>query len=496
MPSKKKVCFVSLYAYPLFNPDCQGQFGGSEVRTSIIIKGLARSAQYDLSLIVFDHGQPELEKIDGVSLYSWKGRHGPIALKELPETTTNDEPEQGHSIDYHNHLKATSGKVISILSEDEEYFPDSIIGRLKARIRRKFKNRISAEVWSLIKFIYTISKTPFRLLLLIPDLHQRIKWRIDHIRKWFDRLYNRTFHQFGSIGEHTILRKNISIYDRVDADIYILHGNSELNADLIYFCKKRGKKFIFLAGSDMDYDPDYKISPRKLNRYSVPHYLMAYAIEEADIHCVQNERQAQILAEHYQRESTIIKNPINLDHRLQPVSSKGDVLWVGKSDSIKRPEIILELATRLPMLKFTLIMTFSNKDIHLQSVKKSKALPNVNICPFVPYNEIESYFAAHRILVNTSILEGFPNTFLQAAKYGLPIVTSRVDPGFMLTKHHCGICSEDDFEKLAASTLALCTDQDLYQKTSENCLNYIKSNHSEEIIISKYRSLIDSMFTA
>jgi glycosyltransferase involved in cell wall biosynthesis len=511
MSKINKICFVSLYSYPLFNPDCKGQFGGSEVRTSIIVKGLARTARYDISLIVFDHGQPDVELLNGITIYAWKGRRDPSLLQlMIKDEMIVDSPGTASEESESNNPNEVDHPTSISHATDNEYVPDTIIGRLKSLVVRKFKSRTPPDLWMVGKRVYRIIKTPFQLLFLLaqlirriiqllflfPKVVQRVTWRIDRAKYLYEQQYNRTFLEFGSIGNHSILRKNISIYDKVNADIYVIHGNSELTADLIYFCKSRGKKFIFLAGSDMDYDPDYKASPDKLNRYSVPHFLMAYAIQEADVHCVQNEKQAQILSDHYHRESILIKNPINLKNRLQPTASKSDVLWVGKSDTIKRPEIVIELAKRLPHLRFTLIMTLSNREIHSNVTNEARNLSNVIIHEFIPYNEIESYFAAHRILVNTSILEGFPNTFLQAAKYGLPIVTSRVDPGFILTKHRCGMCGEDDFEILVAATEALASNKDLYDQTRENCLRYMKSNHDEEVIIGKYSSLIDNLISA
>ena len=65
---KAKLCIVSPYAYPLFNPAYRkSHFGGWEVRVSLIAKELAKYERFDVSMIVWDHGQPHTEYRNGVT---------------------------------------------------------------------------------------------------------------------------------------------------------------------------------------------------------------------------------------------------------------------------------------------------------------------------------------------------------------------------------------------------------------------------------------------
>ncbi|HQU43858.1 MAG TPA: hypothetical protein PK867_13660, partial [Pirellulales bacterium] len=65
-----KVCFVCPYAYPLFNPDAPGRFGGAEVYAWLFARHLARRPEFEVSFAVFACGQPQHERVEGVDLFT------------------------------------------------------------------------------------------------------------------------------------------------------------------------------------------------------------------------------------------------------------------------------------------------------------------------------------------------------------------------------------------------------------------------------------------
>jgi glycosyltransferase involved in cell wall biosynthesis len=69
---KIKVCFVSVFAYPLFNPEFKGAFGGggAELQMSMISKEIAKDSSFDVDFLVLDWGQDKNEKRDGVRLHA------------------------------------------------------------------------------------------------------------------------------------------------------------------------------------------------------------------------------------------------------------------------------------------------------------------------------------------------------------------------------------------------------------------------------------------
>ncbi|MFC1739619.1 glycosyltransferase family 4 protein [Planctomycetota bacterium] len=61
-----KICFVAPKAYPLFNPDVKGVFGGAEVDLFLLATELAKDDAFEVSFITADYGQDKFENIQGV----------------------------------------------------------------------------------------------------------------------------------------------------------------------------------------------------------------------------------------------------------------------------------------------------------------------------------------------------------------------------------------------------------------------------------------------
>ncbi len=63
---KISICFVSLKAYPLFNPDIKKVFGGAELDLYLLATELAKDPQFDVSFVLGDYGQNDIEMCENV----------------------------------------------------------------------------------------------------------------------------------------------------------------------------------------------------------------------------------------------------------------------------------------------------------------------------------------------------------------------------------------------------------------------------------------------
>lgn len=66
-----RVCFVSLYAYHYFNPSNQSKFGGAELQLFLLATQLAKDPEFEVSFVVGDFGQPDVDIRQNVKLYKF-----------------------------------------------------------------------------------------------------------------------------------------------------------------------------------------------------------------------------------------------------------------------------------------------------------------------------------------------------------------------------------------------------------------------------------------
>ena len=180
------------------------------------------------------------------------------------------------------------------------------------------------------------------------------------------------------------------------------------------------------------------------------------------------------------KKSIIVRNPIDLSSHFENVpdySERRYALWVGRADAYyKRPMMLIELAKRATDIDFIVVMNPHNAYIE-QQVRKSRP-DNVKILDHVPFNKVEELFSQSFVFVNTSIMEGFPNTFLQAGKYGVPLLSLQVDPDGFIEENECGIVAHGDFEGLVAGLRTIREDQQTSYRFSRNNRAYVEANHS------------------
>jgi glycosyltransferase involved in cell wall biosynthesis len=275
---------------------------------------------------------------------------------------------------------------------------------------------------------------------------------------------------------------------KANADIYMSEACSlgtTLNA---FFCKVNNKVFIYRTAHTRETDGSY-FQQNKLRGIFVK-----WAFRQAKQLITQNDEDVRNISSTLGLSSIVIRNACRISLTLP--EKDGSILWVGRSLPIKRPDLFFKLARQFPNKPFVMICTQGSKDGNYDALsKEAESIKNLRFLPYVSFHEIDTWFERASIFVSTSDSEGFPNTFVQSCKAGIPILSLNVNPDGFLDKYHCGYCAEGNWlfftEKLREW---LVTDQ--AEQLGRNGLDYIKSHHDLSIIIEHYKKLFGSMIKA
>jgi glycosyltransferase involved in cell wall biosynthesis len=269
---------------------------------------------------------------------------------------------------------------------------------------------------------------------------------------------------------------------RADAHIYILKTASPGVPLAALFCRLNNRIFVYRTASTVEYDGTYHRQHFFLGR------AFDRALRQARVVFAQNASDKAGLERTIGRSVVVIPN----GHSLGPLQQyrRETVLWAGRSDKLKQPEVFVELARNVPDRQFVMICQQAAGDKNYGSlVARAKAVGNLKFVEYMPFHEIDAYFQQAKVFVNTSWAEGFPNTFIQAGKWATAILSLNVNPDGFLDEHNCGICCKGDVRCLADS-LRYILDGGRYVEFGKNARSYVEKNHDITNIAQRYKELL------
>ena len=202
-----------------------------------------------------------------------------------------------------------------------------------------------------------------------------------------------------------------------DCDYYYQRGAGFSTGIIAHFCRKYKKKFIYSGASDTDFIPSEIKVP-----YLRDKILYKWGIKKARYLFVQSEKQKRLLRKNFHLEGIVFTN-VYYSRKL--TENRQFVLWVSTLRKGKNPGIVLDVAKKHSDLNFKIIggKARGEESLYQEIALRSKKLKNVEFLGFQPIKKTEKYFDKASVYLNTSEVEGFPNTFLQAWSRGIPVVS-------------------------------------------------------------------------
>lgn len=266
---------------------------------------------------------------------------------------------------------------------------------------------------------------------------------------------------------------------RAAADLYYTSCADMLPGLLALYCRRFGKRFVFRCASDTDCDKS-----RLLVQYARDRWLYEYGLRRADAILVQSALQAQTLARSYGLAGRVAGMLVEAPS--SPLAPDIDVLWVANIRRLKRPDRILELADALPDAKIHMAGGPSRGEEALfgEVSQAAAGRTNVRFHGQLSYWDANALYGRARVLVNTSDIEGFPNSYLQAWIRGVPVVTF-IDPDSVTEREGLGVAARSGAQMLDA-TRRLLADPIAWQAASERCRAFMAREYGEDRVLATY----------
>ncbi|MCB9207950.1 MAG: glycosyltransferase [Ignavibacteriales bacterium] len=275
----------------------------------------------------------------------------------------------------------------------------------------------------------------------------------------------------------------IKVVRRYKPDIIAQEGANRYTGIFALISKILNISFVHRIASDMDVDG--RISKNMSNYYLKFYY---WGIKSASHISCQNEYQYEHLRKKYSSKNiSILYNPFKLEHNLNGDIKKEYIAWIGNFRFEKNLPALANIAKKLPQISFKIAGTrfHETDDDTFQGLKILESLENVEFVGHLENKTIPLFLSKSFCLLNTSRLEGFSNTFLEAWSVGVPVITTKnVNPDNLINKHNLGIVAEN-YDKLPDIISSLIESEN-YKKYYYNCFNYVKNNHDPLILAEQF----------
>src|SRR5438132_3910363 len=273
---------------------------------------------------------------------------------------------------------------------------------------------------------------------------------------------------------------------RADAELYYTSCAGMHVGLVALFCRHHRKRFVFRTASDADCDGSRLLVPFARDRC-----LYAYGLRRANAILVQSASQSETLARNYGLAGRVAGM---LVEKPQPVGARDiDVLWVSNIRGVKRPDRILELAERLPEVKIHMVGgPLPGEEALFRDVRDTAATKaNLTFHGRLSYRDANQLYGRAKVLVNTSDVEGFPNSYLQAWLRGVPVVTL-IDPDRVIERQGLGDTVRSAAE-IAEAIRRLLAEPAAWKAVSDRCRAFMAQEYGEDKVLRPYLETFDEI---
>ena len=278
--------------------------------------------------------------------------------------------------------------------------------------------------------------------------------------------------------------KLLKLLKEISPDVIYQRVGCSYTGVCAYYAKKFNKKCVWHVAHDREVTPGMgKFSPKRIFRY-LDKMMLEYGLRNAGQIVTQTRHQADLMLKYYNRKAdAILPNvhpwPVEKIEKRDPVK----VIWVANLKPWKRPDVFIRLASELSeMNNVEFIMIGdprANSEWCMQILEDIGNVSNLHYMGGQSQETVNEVLSTGHIFVNTSMQEGFANTFIQSWLRKVPVLSLSVNPDGVFDQKEVGICS-DTYEELRDNLIKLLRDEELRNTMGDKAQIYAKDEHSFE----------------
>jgi glycosyltransferase involved in cell wall biosynthesis len=260
--------------------------------------------------------------------------------------------------------------------------------------------------------------------------------------------------------------------------------------ELAQFCQESQTPFLLGLAHDMDLD--FLSNSEGRDAFGASREKKKKTMDLAAAVVVQNRFQEKTLRQYFPSiPACFLPNPIDLSACPPYGQKRSGAVWIGKMDSNKNPLALLHLAQKIPQLKITMVSNPADAGLG-QDVLKS--LPsNVKWIQSLSHPETLALMALAEVHLSTSLQEGFPNTFLEAAAVKTPTVSLHVDPDNLMQQGLFGFCAGGNENLFVEKVLQAMDRNAEVMQMLETTWSYVQENHAYERVKERWGGIVQSV---
>jgi glycosyltransferase involved in cell wall biosynthesis len=212
-----------------------------------------------------------------------------------------------------------------------------------------------------------------------------------------------------------------------------------------------------------------------------------YGLRHADAILAQSLRQQDTMKRNYGLSSTVASMLVDQPREVLTFEQRTiPVLWVSNIRQLKRPDLVLEFAARTPEIAVHMIggRIADSQNLFDETFQRASALPNVTFHGQIPYHDVNDYFSKSLVFTNTSDIEGFPNSYLQAWARGTPVVAF-FDPDGLIAREGLGVAVRT-MEEMRQAVKELATNRERWLAASARCIAFMRREFNDDRILAPY----------